>query len=65
MTKYENQCVDCPSEMGCTRPHCKNWHVPIWVCDECGDENVDLWEYEGQELCKCCLLNKVHMAHHE
>ena len=64
MTRYENQCVDCPSEMGCTKPYCKYWNVPIWVCDECGDEEVDLYEFEGQELCSRCVLKKFHKIHH-
>ena len=65
MIKYENQCVDCPPNMGCTKPYCKYWHVPIWACDECGDEGVDLYDYDGKELCKYCLLDAVPKIHHE
>ena len=65
MVRYENQCVDCHKELGCTKPHCKYWNVPIWVCDECGDENVDLYDYDGQELCDFCLLKRIPKVHHE
>lgn len=65
MIRYENQCVGCPPERGCTKPHCKYWNVPVWVCDKCGEEDTDLYDYEGQELCEYCLLQTVPKVHHE
>jgi len=65
MVRYENQCVGCPKELGCTKPNCRYWNVPIWVCDSCGEEDTDLWEYEGKDLCKDCLLEAVPKIHHE
>lgn len=62
--RYENQCVGC-SSMGlpCYAPHCKNYNVPIWYCDECKDEEVDLYEYDGEELCLDCLVSKFKCIH--
>lgn len=65
MVRYENQCVGCPPEMGCLGDSCRYRNVPIWVCDNCGEEDTDLWEYEGKELCKSCLLETVPMVHQE
>lgn len=65
MTRYENQCADCPSNMECTRPYCKNWNVPIWYCDRCKDENVTLYMVDGEELCADCALKKLPVAHRE
>lgn len=64
--KYESFCVGCTS-MGlpCYAPHCKNYNVPIWYCDECKEEQVDLYEYEGQELCGECVLKMLPKVHEE
>lgn len=64
-TKYENYCVDCHKEMGCTRPYCRNWNVPVWYCDRCGEENVDIYRVDGEELCAECALKSLEKVHHE
>jgi hypothetical protein len=51
--------------MGCRGNLCQYKNVPIWICDKCGEEEVDLYEYEGQELCEECLLQAVPKVHHE
>lgn len=58
MITYENQCVGCPPEMGCLGFGCPNKHVLIMECDCCGDAVDDLYEFEGEELCGGCLLQK-------
>ena len=64
--RYENQCVDCPPEtVRCSKPYCRNWNVPIWFCDECGEENVDLYEVDGKELCAECALKALTVVHKE
>ena len=65
MVRYENQCVDCHKELGCTKPHCKYWNVPVWVCDRCKEENVDLYEVDGEEVCAECALKMLPIAHRE
>ena len=58
MKKIENECVGCPSEMGCLGDACPNRNVEHFYCDECEEEGT-LYEYEGKELCKDCLLEAV------
>ena len=58
MLKFENECVGCPQ--GCI--NCGRKHVAVWVCDECGCEADELWEYEEQQLCQDCLLEAVPKA---
>ena len=61
--RYEDQCVDC--ELPCLGNSCPNRNVPIWYCDECGDEGVDLYEVDGKEVCAKCALQMLPMIHHE
>lgn len=55
---FEDECVGCPSNMGCLGSSCPNMHVPHFECDECGEEfeAEELYDYEGVMLCKDCLL---------
>ena len=64
--RYEDQCVGCTS-MGlpCQGSSCKNRNVPIWYCDECGDEGVDLYEVDGKEVCEYCALQMLPKVHTE
>ena len=56
MIKYENDCVDCG--FPCKFNSCPYYSVPHYYCDSCGDED-ELYEYEGEQLCECCLLRTV------
>lgn len=58
MTEYKNECVGCPPERGCLGSTCPNRNIPYLVCDECGDECDILYDYDGDELCEYCLLDK-------
>ena len=59
MIRYEDQCVGCPPERGCLGNSCPYKSVSVYVCDECGDEDVELYEFDdGSQLCKSCLLSK-------
>ena len=57
MIKYEDQCVGCPSEMGCMGSACPNRNVKVIYCDCCGDEidSDDGYEVDGEDLCESCL----------
>ena len=55
MIKYENLCVGCPQ--GCI--NCGNKHAPVLVCDDCGDEDVELYEFEGKQLCEYCVIKSL------
>ena len=61
MSKWiENECVGCPSDLGCMGSACPNRNVPHYDCDECGEELApgELYDYEGEMLCSKCLLDK-------
>ncbi len=59
MIFYENECVDCPKEIGCVGKSCPNRHVPHTRCDDCQDEDVDLFEYDNEELCIDCIEKRL------
>ena len=61
MIKYENECVGCPTELGCMGNACPNRDVPLLCCDKCGDDVERLYEYNGEELCVECLLDKFNV----
>ena len=61
MIKYENECVGCSSELGCMENACPNRNVPHLYCDKCGDDVERLYEYNGEELCVECLLDKFNV----
>lgn len=55
IVEYDNLCVGCETCRHCGRD--KDYPVYALVCDDCGDDDVEeLYEYNGQELCKGCLL---------
>ena len=58
MIEYENECVGCPTELGCLGKSCPNLSVPHLYCDQCGSEVDTLREYDGQQLCEECLLDQ-------
>ena len=55
MQRTESECVDCG--LPCIGEACPNFRVTRYHCDKC-DEEAELYEYEGQELCAECLLKK-------
>lgn len=58
MIKYENECCGCATESyPCLGSSCPNRNVPHLYCDRCGDDCEELYDLDGEELCKECLLN--------
>ena len=53
--RYENECVGCPPERGCMGSACPFQNVPIWSCDNCGEEDEPIYEFDGKELCIKCI----------
>ena len=41
MVKIENECVDCPPDLGCIGSACKYKNVPRYYCDICGKNICD------------------------
>lgn len=50
----ENECVGCERCVNCGRKE-----VMTYRCDDCGDCDCDLYEYEGEELCGECVLKRL------
>ena len=56
MVKIIKDCVG-PCPQGCMGSSCPYQHIPVYICDECGDEDVELYEFDdGRQLCENCLL---------
>lgn len=56
MIMYEDECVGCPTEMGCLGNSCPNRNVKRLYCDNCGDDVDKLYDVEGSELCEDCAI---------
>jgi len=58
MIRFENECVGCPSEMGCLGSACPYAHVPYVYCDKCGEDiDPDSPRYnldEEYHVCEKC-----------
>ena len=60
MIRYENNCCGCATESyPCIGDICPNRHVPVFVCDECGEDVEDLYEYGSEQLCADCVLERL------
>lgn len=55
MIRYENECVECGKP--CVN-NCRFKNVPHFYCDKC-DEEAELYEFDGEQLCESCLLETV------
>ena len=61
MITYEDECVGCPTEMGCMGSACPYRNVPHLYCDKCEDDVEKLYKYDGEELCEECLLKEFEV----
>ena len=57
MLKYEDHCVGCSDGLPCLGSRCPNKNVPVYYCDECGEEMDEVYE-DGDELCEECLKKR-------
>ena len=53
-----DECVGCPSEIGCFGNSCPYKNVERYYCDSCEDE-APLYEYDGEELCLECIEKRL------
>ena len=59
MVKFENHCRGCATDgYHCIGSVCKYRRVPVYYCDKCGIDLLDVFESDGDELCEDCLMNK-------
>lgn len=58
MKRLEDECVECPPEMGCLGSSCPNRNVERIYCDICGDEisyDSKRWDPDKDyHLCEDC-----------
>lgn len=62
MVREENDCCSCATPgYPCIGESCSLRHAKHYYCDCCKNEfNVaDLYDYDGEQLCEDCLLEKV------
>ena len=65
LRQIEDLCVGCPPEIGCFGNACPYKNVPVYYCDECGDQ-APLYIWDNLELCLDCIekkLDKVEGTH--
>lgn len=55
MIVIEDECVGCPTGMGCMGSACPYQNVKHYICDKCDDEFEKIYYYEGRELCLDCI----------
>lgn len=55
MVRVENDCVGCPQ--GCI--NCGRKHVEHFYCDKCGEEDTLYESYNGEQLCRECLIDAI------
>ena len=56
MLVIQDECIGCPSEMGCMGRACPHQNVTRFYCDGCGNEDDVYYEYEGEYFCKDCFI---------
>lgn len=61
MIEYIDECIGCPADKGCIGDACAYSSVPVYYCDECGEEfdPEDLYYDDNKDmLCERCLLGR-------
>ena len=64
MMRIENDCVDCPKEIGCIETACPYKNVPHYYCDKCKEE-TDLFHFEDEQLCIDCIKKRLEKVVYE
>lgn len=59
MIRYESQCVDCG--LPCIGNACRYYKVRILECDNCHEEFDRLYNFDGDELCESCVLERLEV----
>ena len=60
MIYYTNECVNCG--LPCIFKACPYYEVKHFKCDRCGDEDITLYNYDGEQICKDCLLKEFEIV---
>ena len=60
MIYYASECVRCG--LPCLFKACPYYEVKHFKCDRCGDEDVTLYHYDDEQICKDCLLKEFEIV---
>jgi len=58
MKRIENDCVECPSEIGCMGEACPYKNAVHYYCDDCNEE-TELYVFDELELCLDCIGKRL------
>lgn len=59
MRIYESDCRDCG--LPCKYNACPYYRVEYFRCDFCKEDVTPLYEYNGYEICKDCLIKQFEI----
>ena len=57
MKYIDSDCVGC--DLPCIYEACPYYKVTRYKCDDCGDKDIVLYEYDGLELCIDCVKKQL------
>lgn len=60
MIYYSSECCLCG--LPCIYSSCPHYRVKHFQCDYCGEEDVKLYHYDGDEICEDCLLKEFEVV---
>lgn len=60
MKYYTNECCEC--QLPCVYETCPYYKVEHFKCDRCGEEDIKLYDYFGEEICEECLLKEFKIV---
>ena len=60
MKYIESGCVDCG--LPCLYSACPYYEVVVHECDECEEQCVVLYHFDGQELCIDCIKQRLEVV---
>lgn len=57
MITVESDCYDC--ELPCLYESCPHYRVTRYYCDKCYENVDELYIFNGEQLCKDCVLKQL------
>lgn len=60
MKYVDTECVGCG--LPCIYYACPFYEVEHFKCDRCGEEDVKLYHYNGEEICQECILKEFEVV---
>lgn len=63
MVRIEDECTHCATDnYSCLGDRCPNMNVARYYCDNCKCEVDKLYLYNGEQLCKDCVLESLEVV---